>query len=127
MVKQPFAVKGIMYNKHMLKQLQWVVDIATEAAREAPGMPDPQWNPLIIEDFGHTLDQGSYIDKHGVYVTYRLHPLDAHLEKTKEVAACFEKKLGYVFNHRPMQKPTFEDKDGMRTVYLYGDIIPTGD
>jgi hypothetical protein len=35
--------------------------------------------------------------------------------------------LGYVFNHRPMQKPTFEDKDGVRTVYLYGDIISTGD
>ena len=127
MVKQPFAVKGIMYNKHMLKQLQWVVDIATEAAREAPGMPDPQWNPLIIEDFGHTLEQSSYIDKHGVYVTYRLHPLDLHLEKTKEVAERFEKKLEYAFNHRPMQKPTFEDKDGMRTVYLYGDIIQTGD
>jgi hypothetical protein len=126
MVKQPFSVKGIMYNKHMLLQLQHVVQIATEAARAAE-MPDPNWNPLIIEDFGHTLDQGSYIDKHGVYVTYRLHPLDAHLEKTKQVAAHFEKKLGYVFNHRPMQKPTFEDKDGVRTVYLYGDIISTGD
>lgn len=126
MVKQPFAVKGLLNNKHMLKQLQCVVDIATEAARAAE-MPDPHWNPLIIEDFGHTLEQSSYIDKHGVYVTYRLHPLDAHLEKTRQVAASFEKKLGYVFNHRPMQKPTFEDRDGMRTVYLYGDITPTGD
>jgi len=126
MVKQPFSVKGIMYNKHMLRQLQVVVDIATEVAREAKA-PDPSWNPLIIEDFGHTLEQSSYIDKHGVYVTYRLAPLDAHLEKTKEVAERFEKKLGYVFNRRPMQKPTFEDKDGMRTVYLYGDIIQTGD
>ena len=126
MVKQPFSVKGIMYNKHMLLQLQHVVQIATEAAAEA-SMPDPHWNPIIIEDFGHTLEQSSYIDKHGVYVTYRLHPLDAHLEKTKAVAASFEKKLGYVFNHRPMQKPTVEDKDGMRTIYLYGDIVPTGD
>lgn len=126
MVKQPFSVKGIMYNKHMLLQLQHVVQIATEAAAEAQ-MPDPSWNPIIIEDFGHTLEQGAYIDKHGVYVTYRLAPLDAHLEKTKAVAARFEKKLGYVFNHRPMQKPTVEDKDGMRTIYLYGDIVPTGD
>jgi hypothetical protein len=124
MVKQPFSVKGIMYNKHMLRQLQHVVDIATEAATEA-GAPDP--NCLIIEDFGHTLEHSAYVDKHGVYVTYRLAPLDAHLEKTKQVAERFEKKLGYVFHHRPMQKPTFEDKDGMRTVYLYGDIIQTGD
>lgn len=126
MIKQPFAVKGITHNKHMVRQLQAVLDTASDAVKQV-WPKDPSWNPILIEDFGHTLEQRAWTDSHGVYVTYRLAPLDANNAKAKAIAELFEKKLGYVFHTRPQAQPTVEDVDGMRTVYLYGDISSKGD
>lgn len=88
MQKISFSVRDA--NEHNIELLRNVVKASKD--------PNVHWSQsIILEDFGSTLTQHAWTDETGYFVTYRLHPIDRHLQYAKDLAKKFENEFAKLF------------------------------
>lgn len=99
MIKHPFTVRDAT-NSHYLETLRRVADIFTSTLRSRPiGLrPNMEGDEVILVDFGTTLLQQDWRDETGYFVSYRLHPMYAHLEEVRSCVAVIESRLADLFD-----------------------------
>jgi len=79
----------------------------------------PQRDGIILEDCGSWLVQEAWMDRGGVYLTIRLHPLDKHREAVQEEGRRITGKFLDMFTGRKASGTTYEGQDG----YLEGEKV----
>ena len=127
MIKYSFAINN--WNSHLHNLLGKVMETAQSCAKDYR----LDYNSIIVEDFGTTLYQAAYTDETGYFVTYRLHPLDSHLENMQKAAIIFENKLKQLLHSQSSYKPVKRecvdpnDKDTRVTLYFSDSIYSIGD
>ena len=79
----------------------------------------PQRDGIILEDCGSWLVQEAWMDRGGVYLTIRLHPLDKRREAVQEEGRVIIRKFLDVFSGRKASGTTYEGQEG----YLEGGRV----
>jgi hypothetical protein len=101
MIKHPFTVRDAT-NPHYRELLGRVADAFTTTLHSRPigQRPRMEGDEVILVDFGTTLRQLDWRDETGYFVSYRLHPMYAHLEEVHLAALAIEAKLSDLFGAR---------------------------
>lgn len=106
MQKMSFSVRDA--NEHNIELLRKVVKASHVEGTFAV------FEPIILEDFGSTLTQHAWTDETGYFATYRLHPIDRHLQFAKDQAAKFEAEFAKLFPGKPLTRAVAGEGDAER-------------
>ena len=87
---------------------------------------------VILEDCGSWLEQLSWTDRSGFYMTIRLHPLDKHREDVQEKGRTIVRRFLELFPDRTANGTSYEGQDGFKdgekvTVFVHTSTYSIGD
>ena len=125
-IKYTFTPRELInsYNRQVMTK---VAEIFESVLRKGVALDQS----VILEDCGSWLEQLSWTDRMGFYMTIRLHPLDKHREDVQEKGRAITAKFLEVF--RGSSLGTFYEgqegyKDGEKvTVFVHTSTTSIGD
>ena len=127
-IKYTFTPRELInsYNRQVMTK---VAEIFESVLGNRYGTRDES---VILEDCGSWLEQLSWTDRGGFYMTIRLHPLDKHRKDVQEKGRAITAKFLELFTGMPANGTFYEGhegyKDGERvTVYVHTTTTSIGD
>ena len=127
-IKYTFTPRELIntYNRQVMTK---VAEIFESVLRNGYGGRDES---VILEDCGSWLEQLSWTDRMGFYMTIRLHPLDKHREDVQEKGRAITAKFLELFPDRTANGTFYEGHEGYKdgekvTVYVHTSTTSIGD